>query len=456
MDTRTRVRYRRTFLNRLVGSALDQFEALFAPGAAVNLEDAVYPPCCQANGGPLRFRPVRAGGVIVDVRRCDAEPSGDFRLDVLFKTGSCPFGDAVDLARFWNGPLADAFGLPRGPLPERAQQSLLDDLYEALPPAPPAIAPSRPTPVQRKRLPNADVLARRLGSVVRGQGPALAWLSSLVVSQLAKRKPQRPATALLIGPTGVGKTLTIEALPGALAAEGWPGTHLHRIDCNELTDDYDVHRFLGSAPGLVGYSKTPPLVAALRKKGCLVLLDEIDKAHRSVQEALYSLLDAGRIMAPDGSAVRAPGTMVFMTSATGADDLMTRLHRVTPADRRMVDRVARAHLRDERWPPELLSRIDTIAVYQPVENDGLRAAAEAAVHMLAQEYGFRVASLPPVLTDVVLDIAGEADLGVRGVNFAARQLLGETFARATADGVESDVRLEPGPPPVVLPAHADV
>ena len=421
----------------------------------MNIEEAVYPPCCHVRGGPLRFRGVRAGGVIVDVRRCDVEPSGDFRLDVLFKTGSCPFGDAIDLARFWNGALADAFGLPRGPLPERAQPSLLDGLYEALPPAPPAVAPGRPGSAQR-HLPDADALARRLGSVVRGQETALAWLASLVVSQLAKRAPQRPATALLIGPTGVGKTSTVEALPSALAAEGWPGAHLHRIDCNELTDDYDVHRFLGSAPGLIGYTKTPPLIAALRKKGCLVLLDEIDKAHRSVQEALHSLLDAGRIMAPDGTSVQAPGAMVVMTSAAGADDLMSRLHQVTASDRLMVDRAVRAHLRDERWPAELVGRIDTIAVYHQIEDDARRAAAEAAMHTLAREYGFRVASLPPVLTDVVLDIAGEADLGVRGVYFAARQLLGETFARAAMDGVESRVLLEPGPPPTLVPVRADL
>ena len=276
-----------------------------------------------------------------------------------------------------------------------------------------------------------------------------------MVSQLAKRAPRRPATALLIGPAGVGKTATVEALPEALAAEGWRGAHLHRIDCNELTDDYDVHRFLGSAPGLVGYTKAPPLATALRKEGCIVLLDEVDKAHPAVQEALYALLDSGRIMAPDGTGVRAPGTIVAMTSAAGADELMSRLHRIAEEDRRLVDRAARIHLRELRWPAELTGRIDTIAVYRPLEASARRDAAAQAIRALAREYGFTIASLPPVLAEVVLDIADDEDLGVRGLYYAARQLLGETMATAALAGTARRVILEAGPPPVLVPAGGE-
>ena len=129
-------------LKRFIGMELGQFDAFFADSAVTALEDAAYPPFCLATSGPVRFRHVKAGGVIVDVRRCEARPSGDFRLDMLFATGSSPFADAIDLARFWNGPLADSFGLQRGPLPERGQQSLLDDLHDALPPP----APTQPAP----------------------------------------------------------------------------------------------------------------------------------------------------------------------------------------------------------------------------------------------------------------------------------------------------------------------
>jgi ATP-dependent Clp protease ATP-binding subunit ClpC len=390
---------------------------------------------------------------MVEVRRCKVERSGDFLLDMLFTTGACPFPDPVDLACFWNGPLADAFGLPRGPLPERAQQSLLDDLHDSLPPERPPTSKDRGLD-PRRRLPSCESLAGRLATVICGQEPALRALAGLVVSELAKRKPRGAATVLLIGPTGVGKTATVEALPAALAAEGWPGAHVHRIDCNELTDDYDVHRLLGSAPGLVGYTPSPPLIAALQKGGCIVLLDEIDKAHPAVQEALYSLLDTGRIMAPDGTAVCAPGTVVAMTSASGADDLARRLHRVAPENRRTIERVARTHLREQLWPAEIVARIDTIAVYESLSVDARRRAASHAIRVLGEEYGFSIEALEPVLADVVLDLADESELGVRGLHHAARQFLGETLARAAVEGTERRVVLNAGPPPALSPADA--
>ena len=436
-------------MKRFVGAFLDDFERLFADPSLRVIERADYPPCCQGEFGPLRFRPVKAGGVVVEVRRCDAEPTGDFRLDVLFKTGSSPFGDAVDLARFWNSAVADAFALPRGPLPERAQQSLLDDLQVRITEAPQRAGSRAAAP---NRAPAAAVVAERLAVVVRGQPAPLRNLSELVVSQLAKRSPQRPATALLLGPTGVGKTATVEALPAALAAAGWRGAHVHRINCNELTDDYDVHRFLGSAPGLVGYTKTPPLISALKQSGCIVLLDEVDKAHPAVQEALYSLLDTGRIMSPDGKTVSAPDAIIAMTSAVGADELDARFHQVDPDNRWALDRGARAHLKEHHWPGELLGRIDTIAVFRRLDGNALREAAADAIRSLAAEYGFSVQALPLVLADVVVDLADSPEFGARALHFGARQLLADLFASAVREGVEPSVMLDAGPPPTLVPA----
>lgn len=438
-------------MRRYVGAELEQFERLFERAAAANVRTAAYPGACSPSSGPLRFRRVKAGGLIVEVERCEIEDAGDFLVDVLFSTGSCLFPDAIELARFWNGPLAEAFGLPVGPLPEHPEPplpepELLEQLSFAPAPAPPS--PSR----RRKRLPTAAALAAELGAVVHGQELALGWLAELVTSQLGKRLPRRPATALLIGSSGVGKTSTAEALPDALAAAGWKGLHLHRVDCAELTSSYDVHRFLGANPGTVGYTPTPPLVAALQKGSRILLFDEIDKAHEDVREPLYALLDSGRITAPDGRAVAAPGTIILLTSADGADELATRLHRVEPHDRLLVDREVRAQLREQDWPPELLGRIDTIAFFRPLAAAGRRSAAEHAIATLAEEYGFTLVSSEPVLADVVVDLAEQQETGARGLYYAARRLLGDTFARAAADGVQPDVSLEAGPPPTLVRA----
>jgi MoxR-like ATPase len=446
------LRYR--VLKRFVGGKLEEFQRFFAADFEFVVEEARYPPCCFAESGPLRFRPARAGAIILQVKRCWVERTGDFRLDMLFSTGASVFTDAIDLAQFWNGPLADAFGAARGPIPERPALAPPPDVQsrDQAPAAKPSHSDSSSNPRRGRRVPTAADLVRALERSVTGQTPALQVLASLVISQLAKRAAARPATALLLGPTGVGKTSSIEALPGALAETGWSGTFIHRIDCNELTDDYDVHRFLGSAPGLVGYTTEPPLVAALRKPGCIVLLDEIDKAHPAVQEAFYALLDSGRIMAPTSEEVRSPETIVLMTSAAGADELESRLHKVERSNLLATSSVARGHLRAEGWRGELLSRIGAIAVYQPLEHEARRQAALHAIHRLGEEYGFAVATVEPVLADVVMDIAQDGDLGARGLYYAARQLLGEAFAAATVEVEAGVVDVVAGPPPNVAPA----
>ncbi len=380
--------------------------------------------------------------MIVEVAPCAVDGAVDFRLDTLFTTGSFPFGDAVELTCFWNGSLARAYGLPTGPLPERPAPPRAD--------AQPQLAIGGATSLlQRagKRLPRVEALTARLDAAVTGQQPALGAIARLAVTQVGKRVPSRPATALLLGPSGVGKTAAAEALADALALAGWPGRHVYRIDCNELTDGYDVHRLLGASPGLEGYTPDPPLIAELKKGSRIILLDEIDKAHPAARRALYGLLDRGRVTSPDGKVIAAPDSIILMTSADGADELAARLERVAPEDTVNVDRIARQHLRERHWQEELLGRIDTVAVFQALENAPRRAAAEQAIQLLAREYGLDVVSAEPPLAEVVLDLATQQSLSVRSLYYAARRVLGETFAAAAEDGTQSRVVVVAGPPP---------
>lgn len=437
-------------MRRLVSAPLDHFERLFldASGAA-DIERASYPPACDPPTGPLRFRPLQVGGLKLEVERRELD-SDDFRLSTLFYSGSCVFTDALDLAGFFRGAVARAFDLAVEPLPDRPTESLLEDLR----PRPvvserPARQPSRRKASRPGVVLSASELERRLGLEIRGQGEAVRRIAEVVCGHLVKLAPARPESLMLIGPSGSGKTSSIEALPEALADLGCPNAHVFRVDCNELTDDYDARRFLGAAPGLVGYRDEPPLFQALAKGRCIVLLDEIEKAHEEVRTVFLGLLDEGRITAPDGTAIRAPDAIVAMTTNLGVEELGGELLAV-PAHDRWRQRVCRRHLLRMGWPAELVGRIGGYAIFERISQEAIRQVAEDAIQALGREYGFEIEALPPLLADVVLDLADDRELGARALRYAARELLGRPFAQAALQGLSGRASLDAGPPPRVV------
>ena len=274
-----------------------------------------------------------------------------------------------------------------------------------------------------------------------------------VATHLAKRRPARPESVLLVGPTGTGKTSTVESLPAALAELGYRDAHVFRIDCGELLHTSDLRRVLGAPPSYIGYVDEPPLVDALRRPGCILLLDEFEKADEAVHDVFLGLLDEGRLTAPDGETVDAPATIVALTTNAGADDLEYRLREVSPGSRE-EQHLCRDHLLREGWPRDLVGRIGTFAVFDPLSEESQRGIAENAIHRLADEFGLTVESLPAVVVDVVRDLADASEIGARSLTYAARDLLVDAFADASRAGARGPVSLDPGPPPRVAPQTA--
>jgi len=398
----------------------------------------------------VQFTTAPDGSLLVHVTRRELA-ADDFRLRMLFATGVGVFPTPRDLIAFAHGPLARAFDIT---VPDDDEDDGVPDRSEdaALPVRGAATAPRGP---RDEIVLGADQIAMQLSRVVYGQDAALERVAQVVSVQLAKRAPRRPGVVMLLGPTGTGKTLTVEALPAVLDSLGRKGAHLFRVDCNELTQSFQVSRLIGAPPGYVGHDTPPRLLEALASPGCILLLDEVDRAHPSVlEDVLLNLVDAGRLTAPDGSTVGAAHAVIAMTTNLGADDLASRLHRVELDNRWAVQRACREHLTSEGLPPDLVGRIGAFAVYSPLDERALRHAAILAVKQLAQEYRLRVPEVDPILADVVMDIAGDGGLGARGLDHAAAGLLGAAFAAAVRDGMRGAVRVDPGPPPSVRPVQS--
>jgi len=442
-----------------------------ARSGGVTLDSAEYPACCDGRGGPATVTVGPTGAIIVHVEAGTCR-SDDFRLRLLFQTGTCIFSTSEDLWRFWTGPLAESFGIEPAPAaaedPPGIAATLADEgPVEARAVPDPFVPDDVPapetevedatgdTPPERVRLTTA-ALAAKLARVVHGQDAALERVASTTVAQLTKRHPARPGSILLAGPSGVGKTSTVEALPAALAALGVEGASVFRLDCAELTDSIQATRLLGAPPGYTGHASTTPLLDALEKPVSILLVDEIEKAHSDVRDLLLGLLDAGRLTSPSGTVVDARHVVVALTTSAGSEDLLRSIGRTTLHDRWAVQRRCAAHALEQGLPADLIGRIGAFAVYGELTGPQVQTGiAETAVRSLGREYGLAVAEISPVVLDVVVDVAqqGSEVAGARGLHHAAQELLAEHFAALAADGPRRRVVVEAGPPLTVRVAE---
>ncbi|KAJ8483220.1 hypothetical protein ONZ51_g4850 [Trametes cubensis] len=215
---------------------------------------------------------------------------------------------------------------------------------------------------EREKLVNMEeVLKKR----VVGQDHVVEAVSDAVrISRAGLQAPNRPvASFLFLGPTGVGKTEMCKALAGFLFNDENRG--LININMSEYHDRHTISRLIGAAPGYVGFEEGGQLTEAVRRKPyAVILLDELEKAHKDVAMILLQILDEGSITDSQGRKVDFKNTIICLTSNLGSDILAHAsasdpvTGEVTPDARDEV--LARTA---EYFPPELLNRLDSMLVF---------------------------------------------------------------------------------------------
>lgn len=187
---------------------------------------------------------------------------------------------------------------------------------------------------------------------------------------------------LFLGPTGVGKTELAKALSEFLFNDE---NAMVRIDMSEYGERHSVSRLVGAPPGYVGHEEGGQLTEAVRRKPyCVVLLDEIEKAHPDVWNILLQVLDDGRLTDSQGRTVDFKNTILIMTSNLGSDLISSRSETLeTSQGYEQVQKDILALLRHS-IRPEFLNRIDEILVFKPLGKAELRKVVDIQVDRIAK------------------------------------------------------------------------
>lgn len=212
---------------------------------------------------------------------------------------------------------------------------------------------------------------------VVGQDEAVEKVTDAIIrSKAGIKDPTKPiGSFLFLGPTGVGKTELAKTLAASLFDDE---NNMVRIDMSEYMEKYSVSRLIGAPPGYVGYDEGGQLTEAVRRKPyCVVLFDEIEKAHSDVFNVLLQVLDDGRITDSMGKTVDFKNTIIILTSNIGSQYLLDGIDEngdIRPEAKAEVMNDLRAHFR-----PEFLNRLDETILFKPLTKNNIGSIIDLLV-----------------------------------------------------------------------------
>jgi ATP-dependent Clp protease ATP-binding subunit ClpC len=273
-------------------------------------------------------------------------------------------------------------------------------------------------------------LEQRLAAQVVGHTHVTATLAQLVRRNRAGFGSQRPVlSTLLLGPSGVGKTEIAKALGQALYER--PDA-LVRLDMSEYAESHAVARVVGAPPGYVGHEQGGALTDPLRERPhCVVLLDELEKAHRDVHQLLLQVLDEGRLTDGRGRTVELHHAVIVMTSNLGSE-------LVDPRDPTRLDEEAVLAAARRAFPVELWNRIEAPLVLQPLAPDEMlricRRLARDSSERLFRERGIRYVLGDDVYTHLVRLAGRDPALGARPLRHLLTREVESVVAEAVLRG----------------------
>ncbi len=225
-------------------------------------------------------------------------------------------------------------------------------------------------------------LERDLKTLVFGQDPAIAAVvTAIKLARAGLRDPEKPIGCYLFsGPTGVGKTEVARQMAASL------GVELLRFDMSEYMEKHSLSRLIGAPPGYVGFDQGGLLTDAVdQHPHCVLLLDEIEKAHPDLFGILLQIMDHGKLTDHNGKAVNFRNVILIMTTNAGAADLAKPAMGFLREQRVDEDKEAI----DKLFSPEFRNRLDAIVPFAPLSQEVVERVVEKFILQLESQLGER-------------------------------------------------------------------
>ncbi len=309
--------------------------------------------------------------------------------------------------------------------------------------------------------PDSTTLVELLTRRIVGQPAALQYIVPYVQMYQARlAPPDRPAGIfLLLGPTGTGKTRTVEALAEVLHGSS---KAVLKVDCGEYQSDHEVAKLIGAPPGYLGHRETKPVLtqdrlSAVTSSGSdlsLVLFDEVEKAAPTLTVLLLGILDKGTLNLGDNTVVNFERSLIFLTSNLGAREMSKEVqpeigfkgadHRTPEQIAGRLEAIGLAAVR-KRFSPEFVNRIDVVVTYQPLDAAAIARILDHHVEELQRHVHTRLGDrsfeieVTPRARDVLLSRGVSPQYGARELKRTIHKLLTQPLAALVAAG-----RIAPG------------
>jgi len=334
----------------------------------------------------------------------------------------------------------------------------------------PMRVPAASSRVRRPVLDSNQDLAAQLASRIIGQPAAVRQIIPYLEMYRAGLAPEgRPAGVfLLLGPTGTGKTRTVEALAEVIHGNE---RNLLRIDCGEYQMDHEVAKLIGAPPGYLGHRETQPMLNQQRLNGAtsersplaVVLFDEIEKAAPSLTRLLLGVLDRATLRLGDNSAVNFESALIFLTSNLGAREMLRELSpdfgfqsaapRPRPDLLEKLESIGLGAVR-RMFSPEFVNRIDAVITYQPLDAEALASILEQQLAELQRHLCYRLGErafaleVTPESREWLLRRGTSPEHGARELKRTLhRHLMQPLAAQVAAGKIEPGARLRIEPDP---------